>query len=264
MRINLTQHNGTEAQKVSEPKSKERIQTLLTFEEIPSRGEISHRASELAEIALSEGATEAMIGGAPYLMPALETALIGKGIMPLHAFTKREVVETRGENGEVVKKAVFNHLGFVEAGDADVVDSCRRMRCGVGGYTTIVDGRIIYQAVSSHPWKNRNYVPSDLGEVAPRTEDALAAAGVVAKAGSEWQSAIEAETTATREAWIESLSDTVEIPWEYKGKTGSDLYRIDKDRGEVVDNYGNYFLSLPSIPVDDLVSWINENRYNPE
>ena len=88
MILNLTQHNATpeqEAQLVVEPRMcKAEIQKLLTFDEIPTKEEIDARAKELARIAASEASmyagdtdnevwiTRVMIGGAPYLMGALE------------------------------------------------------------------------------------------------------------------------------------------------------------------------------------------------
>lgn len=56
-----------------------------------------------------------MIGGAPYLMPILEKALAKYGIQILYSFTKRETVEKTDENGNVVKTAIFRHVGFVES-----------------------------------------------------------------------------------------------------------------------------------------------------
>ena len=58
---------------------------------------------------------KAMIGGAPYLMAELEKELWHLGIEPVYAFSRRESVETVGENGEVTKTAVFKHIGFVSA-----------------------------------------------------------------------------------------------------------------------------------------------------
>jgi len=106
--------------------TKEKIQKLLTFEEIPSKEEIEARAKELARIAASEAShyagdtdnmiwiTRVMIGGAPYLMGALEKALRESGFTPVYAFSKRESVEQPQPDGSVKKIQVFRHLGFVE------------------------------------------------------------------------------------------------------------------------------------------------------
>jgi hypothetical protein len=130
MILNLTQHTATQEQKaqlVVEPRMcKDKIRELLTFEEIPSKEEIEARASELARIAASEAShyagdtdnmiwiTRVMIGGAPYLMSALEKALRECGFTPVYAFSRRESVEQPQPDGSVKKTAVFRHIGFVE------------------------------------------------------------------------------------------------------------------------------------------------------
>ena len=115
--LNLTQHNSTAeqaAEGVFEPQNKVDVQQLLTFETLPEREEIIARAEALVKIAEEEGAHSAMVGGAPYLMGALENALKERGIQPLYAFSVRESVEEHLPTGEVIKKNVFRHLGFVE------------------------------------------------------------------------------------------------------------------------------------------------------
>lgn len=115
--INLTQHVGTAEQSadgVFEPNDKVTVQQLLTFDNLPSREEIRARAEALANIAEEEGASSAMVGGAPYLMGALENALKRRSIQPLYAFSVRESIEEHLPTGEVIKKNIFKHLGFVE------------------------------------------------------------------------------------------------------------------------------------------------------
>lgn len=113
--LNLTQHASTPEQGVTEPENKEGVRALLTFEGLPSKEEVSARAEALAEIAEAEFASAAMIGGAPYLMALLETALRARGIAPLYAFSERRSVETTLPSGEVEKRSVFCHLGFYDA-----------------------------------------------------------------------------------------------------------------------------------------------------
>ena len=116
MKINLTQHLASAEQistGVFEPADKSRVQALLTFDELPSKELILARAESLAEIAASEKAEAAMIGGAPYLMSALESALIRRGVMPLYAFSKRESVDEPQADGSSKKVAVFRHAGWV-------------------------------------------------------------------------------------------------------------------------------------------------------
>ena len=130
MILNLTQHTATDeqtAQLVVEPRmTKAKIQKLLTFEEIPTKEEIEARAKELARIAVSEASmyagetdnkiwiTRVMIGGAPYLMGALENAVRESGFTPVYAFSKRESEEIPQPDGSVKKIQVFRHTGFVE------------------------------------------------------------------------------------------------------------------------------------------------------
>ena len=115
--INLTQHESTPGQKtagVVEPFRKERVQELLTFDELPHAYDIRCAAVRLAQIAVDHGADAAMIGGAPFLMPALAEALDDRGVTALFAFSTRESVETTLDDGSVTKQNVFRHKGFVE------------------------------------------------------------------------------------------------------------------------------------------------------
>ncbi len=117
--LNLTQHMATTEQiqaGVVEPTSvaKKEIQNLLTFNTIDETNEVCARADAIAKIAKEHGVNSAMIGGAPYLMTALEQALLNLEIKPYYAFTERVVEEVHTANG-VEKKAVFRHVGFVPA-----------------------------------------------------------------------------------------------------------------------------------------------------
>lgn len=117
--INLTQHAATAEQiaaGVVEPCESDKvvIQNLLTFDTPPSGSEIKDRAKALACIATRDRAISyAMIGGAPYLMSALESALRDVGISPLYAFTERVSVEEKQADGSVIKRSIFRHAGFV-------------------------------------------------------------------------------------------------------------------------------------------------------
>jgi len=130
--LNLTQHAPTPEQVaagVVEPEEgKKKIQRLLTFEDLPTAEEIQERAEALARVAevltKEYGHDSVMIGGAPYLMSALEKALKERGIKPLYAFSKREVVEETLPDGSVKKTQVFKHQGFVEVDDEYEYSSC--------------------------------------------------------------------------------------------------------------------------------------------
>lgn len=114
--LNLTQHVVTPAQSeagVFEPQSKSDCCALLNFDELPTADEVAERAERLAQVAADHGVGHAMIGGAPYLMASLEEALRRRYIVPLYAFTRREVVEVTAPDGTAQKTSLFRHAGFV-------------------------------------------------------------------------------------------------------------------------------------------------------
>ena len=78
--LNLTQHKATSdqlAQGVVELAADDAacIKKWLTFDTLPARSEIEERARFIADLALDYKIDAAMIGGAPFLMSALEKAL---------------------------------------------------------------------------------------------------------------------------------------------------------------------------------------------
>lgn len=114
--INLTQHFATEVQEkdgVFEPSDKNTIKNLLTFSAIPSKEDMIERAKKLAQIALESKADHAMVGGAAYFIPVLESELVAVGIKPLHSFTERKSVDKIADDGSVQKVSVFEHIGWV-------------------------------------------------------------------------------------------------------------------------------------------------------
>ena len=124
MILNLTQHPATteqiEAGVVDLPDSvRPALIGWLTFSQLPSREEIEDRAEAIALLADSllpeEGNPAAMIGGAPYLMAALEAALRNQRIRPLYAFSVRESAEQVLPDGTVRKTSIFRHAGFIAA-----------------------------------------------------------------------------------------------------------------------------------------------------
>ena len=119
MILNLTQHNATLEQAfcgVIEPKDddKKMVQDLLTFGTMPDLKEIVERAEKLADFAKRTGASSALIGGAPYLMSALERELKEQEVQPLYSFSERVSKEETLSDGSVKKTNVFVHKGFVE------------------------------------------------------------------------------------------------------------------------------------------------------
>ena len=129
MILNLTQHPATDVQRVLGVVDMDgddliALRRALTFESCPSRENIIARATRIVYLACAnrmvmergEQPRAAMIGGAGYLMSALEARLSARGIEPLHAFTLRDVVETTGPDGAVTKTAIFRHAGWVRTG----------------------------------------------------------------------------------------------------------------------------------------------------
>lgn len=120
MILNLTQHAATPEQldagvvNVSED-DKAKLTALLTFDTLPSRQDVAFRASDIAALAVSYHADCCMIGGAPFLMTALEIALQAHSIKPVYAFSQRVSIDAPQADGSVKKVAVFKHCGFVDA-----------------------------------------------------------------------------------------------------------------------------------------------------
>lgn len=126
MILNLTQHKATPEQVfvgvVDLPDDQQVIlHALLTFDTLPTQLMIHKTAQEIAELAAyninyKDGyMVQAMIGGAPYLMPHLEGALRLREIQPVYAFTKRIVFESTLPDGTVSKRSFFRHEGFITA-----------------------------------------------------------------------------------------------------------------------------------------------------
>ncbi len=118
MIINLTQHQASVEQRAAgvvdlQGEELKALKELLTFENLPSKDEIQERALSIREL-LPAFFDRAMIGGAPYLMGALEKELSSVGIRPVYSFTRRESVEETQADGSVRKTAVFKHVGWVE------------------------------------------------------------------------------------------------------------------------------------------------------
>lgn len=115
MIINLTQHKASLDQinegvvDIVNDESRKRLIDLLTIEDLPTNEDLENRAMSITHFAI--GHTDAMIGGAPFLMPYLVESLKKIGVNPMYAFSKRIIVEN--ENGLKISK--FKHEGFVLA-----------------------------------------------------------------------------------------------------------------------------------------------------
>ena len=123
MILNLTQHPASPEQieaGVMDLPTAERATLIdrLTVDSLPSRQEIEARCADiamLAALAFDAHPAQAMIGGAPWMMACLESALLDQGIAPVYAFSVRESVEQAQLDGSVRKINVFRHAGFVSA-----------------------------------------------------------------------------------------------------------------------------------------------------
>ena len=136
MILNITQHAASAEQKAAgtvdlAEADAAHLRRLLTFERLPSSAQIKERAAAIADLACAhlleigeridhkgDGEAEGdgircMIGGAPFLMPALTQALRSRGLVPVCAFSRRESVDEDQADGSVIKRSVFRHLGFV-------------------------------------------------------------------------------------------------------------------------------------------------------
>jgi hypothetical protein len=134
--LNLTQHKATKDQLLAGLVDVTggfllQLIALLTFDSMPTSVFIREAATSIADIAVAHREyaralgeppiTSAMIGGAPYLMSALEDALIKVGIMPMYAFTLRVSSEAATADGGTHKVAVFQHRGFIVPESAAVL-----------------------------------------------------------------------------------------------------------------------------------------------
>lgn len=132
--LNLTQHKATAEQWAAgvvdlDEVPAEYVRRLITFDTLPSREEVAARAEKLVKFAISVAEAKgwleagdvlergygfcAMIGGAPFLMGAIERACEYTPMRPVYAFSVRESVEEVMADGSVRKTAVFRHGGFV-------------------------------------------------------------------------------------------------------------------------------------------------------
>lgn len=127
MILNLTQHPASAEQLAAgvidlPPPGRSMLVEALTVDTLPTRAEIADRCAKIAALAVNNGLgceecdphpTSAMIGGAPWMMRALEDALLDMGVSPIYAFSVRESTEQKQPDGSVQKINVFRHAGFV-------------------------------------------------------------------------------------------------------------------------------------------------------
>lgn len=129
MIANLTQHAASPEQiaqgVVDLPDGQRRLLIeSLTVDALPTAQEIADRAANIAALAVHNGIggddcdphpMRAMIGGAPWMMGALERALRAVGVTPIYAFSVRESLDQPQPDGSVRKVAVFRHAGWIDS-----------------------------------------------------------------------------------------------------------------------------------------------------
>lgn len=141
--LNLTLHPASPEQLEAgvfdcRPATREELIEELTFNKLPKHYDVDQRVERILHLANHElsyyrnkvrilerdskwkgycqfvGFSKVMIGGAPFLMHDLQDALRKDGYSVVYAFSERQSVEFKTEDG-VVKKSVFMHRGFVNA-----------------------------------------------------------------------------------------------------------------------------------------------------
>jgi hypothetical protein len=122
--FNLTRHKATKDQKavgiIDLPYEYiTRINTLSTFEPIPTSTHLIERANEivavLQEYIRISGMYEVdsvMLGGAPYFNAVLDKVLTINGFVPCYPFTLKQS-QHNIENNKTVSTTVYKHMGLV-------------------------------------------------------------------------------------------------------------------------------------------------------
>lgn len=121
--LNLTQHLATPEQIEAgvinlHDEDRAKLSELLTFEQLPTIEDIEKRCVAITSLAKewclkNEHPFEVLIGGAPFLMPTLESCLYEDYFSIRYAFSRRESTETIID-GKTIKTNVFKHLGFIK------------------------------------------------------------------------------------------------------------------------------------------------------
>lgn len=117
--LNLTQHVATEEQMRDgifepSPEDKQRIKSLLTFDEKPTPLILRERAEQIGDIVIENYMVDkVMIGGAPYFMRYLEDVFDGYNIKTYYSFSKRVSIDEHLPDGSVVKRTKFVYEGLI-------------------------------------------------------------------------------------------------------------------------------------------------------
>lgn len=116
--LNLTQHLSTKVQSeqgVIEPKDKEYVKNIITFDDIPNLEDLRQRANLLVDLCREEDVQFALIAGAHWWLIVLEHYLRLHGITPLQSFSKRVSYEHTNENGTTHLVSTFVHAGWMQS-----------------------------------------------------------------------------------------------------------------------------------------------------
>ncbi len=90
------------------------MRKLLNFDSKPTCSEIKYHAEQIATLAEQAGADGVMLGGAPFLMPALWFCLRRRGIRTYFAFSRRRSTEVHTTEGTVEKHCIFSYEGLID------------------------------------------------------------------------------------------------------------------------------------------------------
>ena len=233
--LNLTQHPASAEQKevgVYDLEDTDKLKGLLTFDSVPSYGHMILRALDIIDIVKKEGATDVMIGGAPFFMPILEEQLLRERIVVRYAFSKRESVEEDG-----VKKSVFRHLGFVTK---EPEKESNLLFQGALSSVSFVEGRIVEN------WPSTSYRRDGGGSKVITKEKLLD------KVSGDACSRMSQKLVAMQEKYdrkqFDGWSETIEL----------DNYKVVKGEEdvEITDTFGNHLLTIT--PSSKLVGCTND------
>ncbi len=123
MILTMTQHAATPDQVSSgvvdwDSKTVVSMRKLLTFTSLPDMDKVMSAAVALVSLLRAnydyQKVDAVMIGGAPYLMPALVSQLQQAGYHPTFAYSDRVSIDTVKDDGSTHKAVVFKHMGFVD------------------------------------------------------------------------------------------------------------------------------------------------------
>lgn len=109
------------------------------------------------------------------------------------------------------------------------------------------------QNVSSHPWKGREYPAHLIATISAEEMETIRELERDEYDRQRKKADQKASANEARAEWIRSLPNKLD-----------EETLIDKNQGIFTDLWGNYLLSLPKIPVDNLREYFDRNFTIPE